>query len=347
MEPGRRQPWAVKLDSGFEDESNMSILVTGGAGYIGSHLAHALNDAGEPTVVLDNLSTGFRAAIPDNVPLVVGSIGNAALVRLLIADYGIKSIFHCAAATSVPESVSDPIFYYSNNTVSSLALAEAAVAGGVEHFIFSSTAAVYGNVKFNPVSEEAPALPASPYGCSKLMAEIMIGDIAGVHQINYAALRYFNVAGADPGLRTGQSTRNATNLIKTAVQAALGIRMQVQIFGNDYDTPDGTCIRDYIHVSDLVSAHVGTLKYLRQGGKNVTLNCGYGHGYSVLDVIEAVKRVSGTDFPVCYSARRAGDLAAVVADIGRLNRLLCWKPAYDDLDSIISHALAWERTLLN
>jgi UDP-glucose 4-epimerase len=325
----------------------MSILITGGAGYIGSHLAHALHEAGEATVVLDNLATGFRAAIPDNVPLVVGSIGNAALVKSLIADYGIKSIFHCAAATIVPDSVSDPIFYYSNNTVASLVLVETAVATGVEHFIFSSTAAVYGNVTLNPVSEDAPTAPVSPYGSSKLMAEMMIGDIARVHHIKYAALRYFNVAGADPGLRTGQSTRNATHLIKTAVQAALGIRMQVQIFGNDYDTPDGTCIRDYIHVSDLVSAHISTLDYLRRGGDNVTLNCGYGHGYSVLDVIEAVKRVSGRDFPVCYSARRAGDLAAVVADIGRLNRLLCWKPAYDDLDSIISHALAWERTLLN
>jgi UDP-glucose 4-epimerase len=325
----------------------MSILITGGAGYIGSHLAYALHEAGEPTVVLDDLSTGFRAAIPSNVPLVVGSIGDAALVRSLIADYGIKSIFHCAAATIVPESIADPMFYYRNNTAYSLALAEAAVAGGVEHFIFSSTAAVYGDSKFNSVSEDAPTLPASPYGSSKLMTEIMLGDIASVNHIKYAALRYFNVAGADPGLRTGQSVRNATHLIKAAVQAALGIRTHMQIFGNDYDTPDGTCIRDYIHVSDLVSAHVGTLEYLRQGGKNVTLNCGYGHGYSVLEVIEAVKRVSGTDFPVCYSPRRAGDLAAVVADIGRLSRLLCWKPAYDDLDSIISHALAWERTLLN
>jgi UDP-glucose 4-epimerase len=325
----------------------MSILITGGAGYIGSHLAYALHEAGEPTVVLDDLSTGFRAAIPSNVPLVVGSIGDAALVRSLIADYGIKSIFHCAAATIVPESIADPMFYYRNNTAYSLALAEAAVAGGVEHFIFSSTAAVYGDSKFNSVSEDAPTSPASPYGSSKLMTEIMLGDIASVNHIKYAALRYFNVAGADPGLRTGQSVRNATHLIKAALQAALGIRTHMQIFGNDYDTPDGTCIRDYIHVSDLVSAHVGTLEYLRQGGKNVTLNCGYGHGYSVLEVIEAVKRVSGTDFPVCYSPRRAGDLAAVVADTRRLSRLLCWKPAYDDLDSIISHALAWERTLLN
>jgi UDP-glucose 4-epimerase len=325
----------------------MSILITGGAGYIGSHLAHALNAAGEPAVVLDNLATGFRSAVPDNVPLVLGSIGNVALVRSLIADYRIKSIFHCAAATSVPESVSDPIFYYGNNTVASLALAEAAVAEGVEHFIFSSTAAVYGSPKFNPVSEDAPTLPVSPYGSSKLMAEIMIGDIAAVHHISYAALRYFNVAGADPGLRTGQSASNATNLIKAAVQAALGLRTQLQIFGNDYDTPDGTCIRDYIHVSDLVSAHIGTLDYLRQGGDNVTLNCGYGHGYSVLEVIEAVKRVSGTDFPVLSSERRAGDLAAVVADISCLNRLLRWKPAYDDLDTIISHALAWEKILLN
>jgi UDP-glucose 4-epimerase len=322
-------------------------MITGGAGYVGSHLAHALNEAGEPIVVLDNLSTGFRAGIPDNVPLIAGSIGNRALVRSVIADYGVKTIFHCAAATVVPESVSDPIFYYSNNTLASLALVEAAVAEGVEHFIFSSTAAVYGNTKLNPVGEDAPTLPTSPYGSSKLMTELMIGDIARVHQIKYAALRYFNVAGADPDLRTGQSGRKATNLIKAAVQAALGISKHVQIFGNDYDTPDGTCIRDYIHVSDLVRAHVSMLEYLRQGGKNMTLNCGYGHGYSVLDVIAAVKRVSGTDFPICYGERRAGDLAAVVADISNLNRLFCWNPIYDDLEAIVSHTLAWERALLD
>jgi len=325
----------------------MSILITGGAGYIGSHLALALNHAGHPVVVLDNLSTGFRAAVPNNVPLIVGSIDDPALVRSVIADYGIKVIFHCAGATVVPESVSDPIFYYSNNTLGSLALAKAAVAGGVEHFIFSSTAAVYGNTKLSSVGEDAPTLPTSPYGSSKLMTELMIRDIARVHQIKYASLRYFNVAGADPGLRTGQSARKATNLIKAAVQAALGISTHVEIFGNDYDTPDGTCIRDYIHVSDLVCAHISMLEYLRQGGKNITLNCGYGHGHSVLDVIAAVKRVSGTDFPICYGERRAGDLAAVVADISNLNRTFCWNPAYDDLEAIVSHTLAWERCLLD
>jgi UDP-glucose 4-epimerase len=337
--------WRLRF-AGEAWEPHMSILITGGAGYIGSHLVHSLNEAGEPTVVLDNLSTGSRAALPDNVPLVVGSVGNPALVRSLIADYGIKSIFHCAAATIAPESISDPIFYYSNNTVASLALAEAAVAAGVEHFIFSSSAAVYGNAKFDPVSEDGPTLPTTPYGSSKLMTEIMIADIARVHQIKYAALRYFNVAGADPDLRTGQSGSSGTSLIKAAVQAALGVRPHVQIFGNNYDTPDGTCIRDYIHVSDLISIHICTLKHLREGGKNITLNCGYGRGYSVLDVVEAVKRVSGADFPICYGERRAGDLAARVADIGSLDRLFCWKPVYGDLGSIISHALAWERTLL-
>jgi UDP-glucose 4-epimerase len=325
----------------------MSILITGGAGYIGSHLAHALDRAGESIVVLDNLSTGFRAAVPGNVPFIVGSVDNPTLVRSVIAQYGIRTIFHCAAATAVSESVSDPLFYYSNNTLASLALAKAAVAGGVGHFIFSSTAAVYGDTKPGSVREDAPTSPASPYGASKLMTEIMIRDIAKVHRIKYASLRYFNVAGADPELRTGQFVRKPANLIQGAVQAALGISTHVQIFGNDYDTPDGTCIRDYIHVSDLVNAHLRILEYLRQGGENITLNCGYGHGHSVLDVIATVKRVSGTDFPICYGERRAGDLAAVIADVGNLNRLFCWNPSYDDLETIVAHALAWERGLLD
>ncbi|MBR0848843.1 UDP-glucose 4-epimerase GalE [Bradyrhizobium diazoefficiens] len=325
----------------------MSIMITGGAGYVGSHLAHALNEAGERVVVLDNLSTGFRASIPGNVPLIAGSIGDMALVTWVIAEYGIRTIFHCAAATVVPDSLSDPVFYYRNNTFASLALIEAAIAGGVEHFVFSSTAAVYGNTKFNPVREDALTLPTSPYGSSKLVTELMIEDIAKVHPIKYAALRYFNVAGADPALRTGQSGRKPTNLIKVAVQAALGISERVQVFGNDYDTPDGTCIRDYIHVSDLVRAHMNILDYLRGGGENITLNCGYGHGYSVLDVIAAVKSVSRTNFPIVYRERRAGDPAAVVADVSNLNRLLCWKPMYDDLEAIVAHTLAWERALLD
>src|SRR3954447_9298339 len=264
----------------------MTVLVTGGAGYIGSHMVHALVAAGEKVVVLDNLSTGFDWAIAEGVPLILGETGDQPLVAKLIKEHGIEAIIHFAAAIVVPESVADPLGYYKNNTVNSRALIECAVKGGVKHFIFSSTAAVYGNADRVPLTEDDPLAPMSPYGSSKLMTEIMLRDAATAHGLRHVILRYFNVAGADPLGRTGQSTRGATHLIKVAVEAALGRRAKVDVFGTDYPTPDGTCIRDYIHVSDLVRTHSDALAYLRSGGASTTLNCGYGRGFSVLDVIE-------------------------------------------------------------
>jgi UDP-glucose 4-epimerase len=323
----------------------MTILVTGGGGYIGSHMAHALVDAGEPVVVLDNLSTGFRSALPGSATLVVGDVGNEALVADVIKTHAVTEIIHFAASIVVPDSVRDPLGYYRNNTMNTRALLEVAVATGVRHFIFSSTAAVYGNPERVPVGEAAPLAPMSPYGHSKLMSEIMLKDAAAAHGLKYVILRYFNVAGADPRLRTGQSTLGATHLIKVAVETALGLRPQIDVFGTDYDTPDGTCIRDYIHVADLVRAHSDALAHLRRGGASDTFNCGYGHGYSVLDVIGAVKRASGRDFAVRLAARRPGDPAAIVADAARIRARLGWTPQFDDLDLIVAHALAWERKL--
>lgn len=324
----------------------MSVLVTGGAGYIGSHMAHALVDAGERVVVLDNLSTGFDWAIPPAASLIVGETGDQNLVSALIAEHGVTAIIHFAASIVVPDSVADPLGYYRNNTVNSRALIECAVKGGVRHFIFSSTAAVYGNPASAPVSEDAPATPMSPYGSSKLMTEIMLRDAGLAHGLGYVILRYFNVAGADPRLRTGQSTRGATHLIKVAVETALGRRDRMQVFGTDYPTPDGTCIRDYIHVADLVRAHSDALRYLREGGASVTLNCGYGRGFSVLDVIETVKRVSGVDFHVETAPRRPGDPAQIVAAADRARAVLGWRPELDDLATIVKHALEWERKLM-
>jgi UDP-glucose 4-epimerase len=323
----------------------MTILVTGGAGYIGSHIVCGLLDQGQRVVVLDNLSTGFREAVAGNATLVVGDVGDTELLSAVIAEHGINAIMHFAASTVVPESVAKPTAYYRNNTVNSLALVDAAIRGGIRHFVFSSTAAVYGNPAAQLVTEDAALQPMSPYGTSKLMSELMLRDAAFASGLTYVALRYFNVAGADPQLRTGQSTRVATHLIKVAVQAALGIRNGMEIYGTDYPTPDGTCIRDYIHVCDLVSAHIKALDYLRGGGASTTLNCGYGHGYSVREIIAAVRRVSGSDFAATPRERRAGDPAAIVADSGRLRQLLSWAPAYDDLDTIVGHALAWERKL--
>jgi UDP-glucose 4-epimerase len=323
----------------------MAILVTGGAGYIGSHMVHALADAGESVVVLDNLSTGFEWAVPPEVPLVVGETGDEALVGSLIAEHAVTEIIHFAASIVVPDSVSDPLRYYRNNTANSRSLIEAAVRGGVRHFIFSSTAAVYGNPARVPVSEDDPLQPMSPYGSSKLMTEIMLRDAAAAHGLGYVVLRYFNVAGADPRLRTGQSTPDATHLIKVAVQTALGMRPRMDVFGTDYPTPDGTCIRDYIHVSDLVAAHADALRYLRSGGASATMNCGYGRGFSVLEVIEAVKRASAVDFPVRFVPRRPGDPAQIVAASERARSLLGWQPRLDDLAAIVEHALAWERRL--
>ncbi len=323
----------------------MAILVTGGAGYIGSHMAHELADAGDRVVALDNLSTGFDWAIPNGVPLIVGDSGDQKLVAQIIRERNIESIIHFAASAIVPDSVKDPLGYYKNNTVNSRALIETAVNNGVRQFIFSSTCVVYGNPARVPVTEETPPAPISPYGWSKLMTEIMLRDAAAAHDIRYVILRYFNVAGADPRCRTGQSTKNATHLIKVAVEAALGVRPKLEIYGIDYPTPDGTCIRDYIHVSDLVRAHSDALRYLRDGGVSVTLNCGSGHGFSVREVVEMVKRVSGVDFKVEIAPRRPGDPAQIVAACDRARTMLGWKPQYDDLASIIAHALSWERSL--
>lgn len=323
----------------------MSVLVTGGAGYIGSHMVWELLDKGEEVVVLDRLSTGFDWAVPAEAKLVVGDVGDRKLVASLIAEHGVDAIIHFAGSIIVPESVADPLGYYENNTVKSRALIEAAVKGGVPHFIFSSTAAVYGSPEVMPVTEDAPTLPESPYGSSKLMTEIMLRDAAAAHPLRYTALRYFNVAGADPKGRTGQSTKGATHLIKVASETALGKRPFIEVFGTDYPTRDGTCIRDYIHVADLARAHYLALERLRAGGPSLVANCGYGRGYSVLEVLKAVKEVVGTDFEVRMSGRRPGDAEAIVADPSRAKAELGWKAGHDDLHEIVGHALAWERAL--
>ena len=324
----------------------MTVLVTGGAGYIGSHMVHELVDAGERVVVLDNLSTGFDWAIAKGVPLVVGETGDQALVARLIREHGVDAIIHFAASIVVPDSMRDPLGYYRNNTMNSRALIECAVNGGVRHFIFSSTAAVYGNPTEIPVKEDSATLPISPYGWSKLMTEIMLRDAGNAYGLQHVILRYFNVAGADPQGRTGQSTKAATHLIKVAVETVLGLRPKLDVFGNDYPTPDGTCIRDYIHVSDLARAHADALRYLRSGAPSLTLNCGYGHGFSVLEVIEAVKRVSGVDFKVDVAPRRPGDPAQIVAHSEQIRSELGWRPRYDNLPTIVRDALAWERELM-
>jgi UDP-glucose 4-epimerase len=323
----------------------MAVLVTGGAGYIGSHMVHALVDAGERVVVLDNLSTGFPWAVASGATLAVVESGDQPRVAALIAEHGIDAIIHFAASVVVPESVLHPLAYYRNNTVNSRALIEAAVVSGVRYFIFSSTAAVYGNPERVPVSEEDPTVPLSPYGRSKLMTEMMLEDAGAAHGLHYGILRYFNVAGADPLARTGQSTKGATHLIKVAVETALGLRPKMDVYGTDYQTPDGTCIRDYIHVWDLVRAHSQALAYLRDGGRSITVNCGYGRGFSVLEVIETVKQVSGIDFKVEIAGRRPGDPARIVAAADRARATLHWKPEFDNLPIIVSHALAWERKL--
>jgi UDP-glucose 4-epimerase len=305
-----------------------------------------LRDAGERVVVLDNLSTGHRWAVPDDVPLIVGETGDQPLVLKLIQEHGVDEIIHFAASIVVPDSVRDPLGYYRNNTANSRALIECAVKAGVRHFIFSSTAAVYGNPATIPVPEDAPREPISPYGWSKLMTEIMLGDAGRAYGLKHVILRYFNVAGADPQNRTGQSSQAATHLIKVAAEAALGLRPKLQVFGTDYPTPDGTCIRDYIHVSDLARAHSDALRHLRGGGPSLTLNCGYGHGFSVLEVIEMVKRLSGVDFKVEMAPRREGDPAQIVARSDRVRAELGWQPRFDDLATIVGHALAWERDLM-
>jgi UDP-glucose 4-epimerase len=325
----------------------MTVLVTGGAGYIGGHMTLGLLDAGEPVVVLDNLSTGFAWAVQPPAELVTGDFGDAELVGRLIRKRGIDAIAHFAAKIVVPESVADPLSYYDNNTAKALSLIRCAVGGGVKHFIFSSTAAVYGETSSEPVAEETPLNPISPYGRSKLMVEWMLQDASRAHDLNYVALRYFNVAGADPRGRLGQSTPNATHLIKRGVQTALGRFASMDVYGEDYPTRDGTCIRDYIQVTDLIDAHLAALAYLRAGGASLTCNCGYGHGATVKEVIEVVKRVSGVDFKVNHAPRRAGDPAAIVAKAERIRRALGWTPKRDDLDAIVRQALDWERRLHN
>lgn len=322
------------------------ILVTGGAGYIGSHAVHALRDAGWPVVVIDNLVTGFRWAVPEGVSFVEADIGEADAVSRAIADHRIGAIMHFAGSVVVPESVEDPLKYYRNNTANSRTLIEAAVKGGVRHFIFSSTAATYGIPDSVPVREDSPKRPINPYGMSKLMTEFMLADVAAAHPINYCALRYFNVAGADPKGRTGQSTAGATHLIKVAVEAATGKRGHVSIFGTDFATPDGTGVRDYIHVSDLAAAHVCALeKLVSEPGTSHTMNCGYGRGFSVNEVLDAVDRVTNVKIERRMEGRRAGDPDALIADNGKILATLPWKPQRDNLDLIVRDALGWERTL--
>ncbi|MBA3544073.1 MAG: UDP-glucose 4-epimerase GalE [Chthoniobacterales bacterium] len=325
----------------------MTVLVTGGAGYIGGHMVLALLDAGEKIVVLDDLSTGFRWAVPAAAKFIIGDVGNAALVDAILAQHEIDAIAHFAAKIVVPESIGDPLCYYLNNTAKARNLLECAVRGKIKHFIFSSTAAVYGEPAVTPVDETVPLAPINPYGRSKLMTEWMLEDAAKAHGLKFAILRYFNVAGADPKGRLGQSTLSATHLIKVAVQAALGLRPGLEVFGTDYPTRDGTCIRDYIQVSDLVAAHLMALDCLRKGGKSLICNCGYGRGFSVLEVVDAVKQVSGADFKVRISGRRPGDPASLVACPKRIKAVLGWTPKYDDLPTIVSQALDWERQLHN
>ncbi|MBW8285103.1 MAG: UDP-glucose 4-epimerase GalE [Rhizobium sp.] len=324
----------------------MAILVTGGAGYIGSHMVWALLDAGEDVVVIDRLSTGFRWAVAPQARFYLGDIGDADLLRQVFFENEIEAIIHFAGSIVVPESMSDPLGYYENNTGNTRVLASAAVKAGIDKLIFSSTAAVYGTpASAEPVKETAPLLPENPYGQSKLMSEIMLRDTARAHDFRYVALRYFNVAGADPKGRTGQSTDRATHLIKVACEAALGKRRSVAVYGSDYPTPDGTGVRDYIHVADLVQAHLRALAYLRRGEASLVANCGYGSGYSVLNVLAAVARVSGRPFAVEYCPRRAGDAAFVVADSTLAREKLAWVPRLADLDLIVETALAWEERL--
>jgi UDP-glucose 4-epimerase len=323
----------------------MSVLLTGGAGYIGSHMALELVDAGEPLVVIDNLATGLRRAVPAAATFIEGDSGDPALLRRVLERHAIDAILHFAASVVVPQSVADPLGYYCNNTAKTRALLEAAVACGVPHFIFSSTAAVYGMTGMEPVDEDALVRPLSPYGSSKLMSEIMLADTARAHPLRYVILRYFNVAGADPQGRAGQSTPRATHLIKVACETALGKRGHIEVFGTDHPTPDGTCLRDYIQVTDLARAHVAALAHLRRGGGSGVFNCGYGKGFSVLEVIDAVRRVSGRTFEVRRAAPRPGDPPVVIAAAGRIRRELGWLPEYDNLEVIVGQALRWEERL--
>jgi UDP-glucose 4-epimerase len=319
-----------------------NILVTGGAGYIGSHVARQLAEHGESIVVLDNLSTGFREATL-GAPLIVGDVGDRALVERVLSEHGIDTVMHFAAHTIVPESVRDPLKYYGNNTCATRSLLASCSAAGVKHFVFSSTAAVYGMPASGIADESTPTQPINPYGSSKLMSETMLRDLSAASALRHVILRYFNVAGCDPSGRIGQSTLHATLLIKVACEHAAGKRDRISIFGTDYPTADGTCIRDYIHVEDLAAAHVQALKYLRDGGESLTLNCGYGHGYSVREVLDTVARVSGRTLDVTEEPRRAGDPPMLIAKSDRLQEILGWRARHDDLDFIVRTALQWER----
>ena len=323
----------------------MTVLVTGGAGYIGSHTVRALTDAGESVVVIDNLSTGFSQFVPEGVALFIGDAADENLVEGVISAHQVETIIHFAGSVVVPDSMRDPLAYYRNNTMTTRSLLNAAVKCGVNRFVFSSTAAVYGNPDHVPVPEHAPTRPLSPYGSSKLMTEIMLHDVAAAHGMNYVVLRYFNVAGADPQARIGLATVGATHLMKIAVEAATGQRAKIDVFGTDYPTPDGSCIRDFVHVTDLAQAHRAALSYLRGGGTSMTLNCGYGHGYSVKETIEAVRRISGRNFAVQYAPRRPGDVMTMIADTTLIRWTLNWTPQYDDLEAIAAHALKWEEKL--
>lgn len=326
-------------------QRNKGVLVTGGAGYIGSHVVKQLGERGERIVVLDNLSTGFKEAVLYG-DLVEGDTGDADVVKRLLKEYEVDSILHFAAHTIVPESVSDPLKYYGNNTCKTRNLLQCAAEAGVRHVIFSSTAAVYGIPDTPFASEAAPNAPINPYGASKLMSEWMLRDLSAATDLRHVILRYFNVAGSDPEGRIGQSTRNATLLIKVAAQVAVGKRDKLLVFGTDYPTVDGTGVRDYIHVSDLADAHVRALEYLREGGASTTLNCGYGHGYSVREVIDAVNRVNGSPIAVEEQPRRAGDPPQLVAAVDKIHQTFDWQPRYDDLDVIVRTSLDWERKLL-
>lgn len=324
---------------------NGTILVTGGAGYIGSHVVRQLGERGESVVVLDNLSTGFRDAVLHGT-LEQGDTGDMPLVSRILKDYQVDTVMHFAAHTIVPESVSNPLKYYRNNTANTRNLLECCQNAGIQHFVFSSTAAVYGEPADPNITEASPTQPINPYGMSKLMSEIMLRDLAAACPMRHVILRYFNVAGCDPQGRIGQSTAKATLLTKVAVEAAVGKRSQVSIFGTDYPTPDGTGIRDYIHVEDLASAHLRALDYLRKGGLSVTLNAGYGHGYSVREVLDMVGKVNGSPLKIVEEGRRAGDPAALIAIAGKIREVLGWEPRYDNLEEIVRSALQWERKLL-
>ena len=322
------------------------VLVTGGAGYIGSHVVHALRAAGQGCVVIDNLSTGHAGLLPGEVPLVKGDIGDGDLIEAVCRQYGISAAMHFAGSIVVGESVTEPLAYYHNNTCNSRTLIEALLRAGVNRLVFSSTAAVYGAPETVPITESAPLVPVNPYGASKLMTEWMLRDAAFAHGLVPVVLRYFNVAGADPDLRSGQVSRQATHLIKIACQLAVGLRSEMWINGTDYDTPDGTCIRDYIHVSDLATAHVAAVRHLLAGGDALTANCGYGRGFSVREVVAMVEKVAGQSLNVHEGPRRAGDPPELVAAADRLRAALDWQPHHESLEEIVSTALAWERKLL-